>query len=419
MTHHRTRERSVSIVGAGIVGLCCGLTLLSEGYDVTIVDPKAPGSATSFGNAGIIADDMIIPISTPGLWAKLPWMLLSPMSPMKLRWSYLPKAIPWLYRFLAAGRSANTRAVADDLYKLHSIASASHAQLMSQYRIDTNLVRHNGVLQLHRRPETHPDQLTREILDSHDIRLETLSADEIYQLEPGLNKDFDAATFFPEMGSVVQPFALASAYAEAFLASGGRFIREEVRSFTFVDSRVHQLVTDLGIHPVDNLVIAAGAWSRRLVQLLHSDVPLDTERGYHLNVEWTDKVILNRPVFDSDRYAYFLPMSDGVRITSGSEIGGLELGPDFRRIYRVLASARSTVKNLDGDVTREWMGYRPSMPDSKPVIDRSMHFSNAYYAFGHGHCGLTQAAATGALISDLVVQRPPRIDIKGFSASRF
>ena len=220
-------------------------------------------------------------------------------------------------------------------------------------------------------------------------------------------------------GQVSTSIALSEAYANQFRARGGRFVRETVRCFEIGAQGPRQIVTDLGMHKDDTIVIAAGAWFRQAFTMLGTNVSLDTERGYHLNVEWTEGVTLNRPVFDSDYYSYIVPMSDGVRVTSGAEIGGLDLPPDFTRIRRVLRKARQTVNGLHGDVTREWMGYRPSTPDSKPVIDRHANFPNVFFAFGHGHAGLSQSAATALLLSDLVAGREPRISLRPFSATRF
>ena len=415
-----TGKPPVTIVGAGIVGICCGLTLQDEGHPVTIIDPRSPGTSTSYGNAGLVGGSMIMPISSPGLWKKLPWMLFSPMSPMKLRWSYLPQALPWLARFLSEGRTHTTRIRAREIATLNTLVVDAHLGLIRGHQLDAGLFRPTGTLQLYRdKKAAPPDKLTEEMHVEHGIRMDVLSADELYQMEPGLARDFEAATYYPEVGHVSTSIALSEAYAGVFRARGGQFVRETVRGFEVGPSGPRKVITDLGMHEVDHLVIAAGAWSRKLTRMLGTDVSLDTERGYHLNVAWTDSVTLNRPVYDTDYYSYIVPMSDGVRVTSGAEIGGLDLPPDFTRIRRVLGKARRTVKGLDGEVTREWMGYRPSTPDSKPIIDRSPNFSNLFFAFGHGHSGLTQSAATGLLLSDLVAGREPRIDLRPFSASRF
>ena len=412
-----TSKPPVTIVGAGIVGICCGLTLQANGHPVTVIDPRPPGTGTSFGNAGIIGDSMILPISMPGLWKELPWMLFSRMSPMALRWQHLPRALPWLLRFLAESRTSVVRTRAAEINSLNSIATASHESLMRAHGVDRNLIRSNGVLELHRqrRPVS---RLEQEIHAEHDIRCETIGPEELHQLEPGLAREFESAKFYPELGHAVQPITLSEAYAQAFRDRGGRFLSERVRGFELGADGPRRVITDLAIHAVDHLVIAAGAWSRRFARMLGTDVPLDTERGYHISVDWTDGVTLNRPVIDRDYYCYIVPMRDGVRVTSGTEMGGLDLAPDFRRIRRVLGQARHTVRGLDGEVHREWMGYRPSLPDSKPIIDRSANFPRVFFAFGHGHAGLTQSAATAALLSDLVAARTPRIDLGPFSAGR-
>ena len=411
---------SVIVIGAGIVGVCCALRLQAQGHQVTVIDPKPPGTATSFGNAGVVADSMIMPFSEPGLWKKLPRMLFSPMSPMKLRWCHLPRALPWMTRFLAQGTTARTRELAGEIAVLAKRSSASHRELMRSHGVDATLMRASGTLKLYRdRASIKSDDLEHELLREHGIDFDILGADELHQLEPGVSREFVAAEFFPAMGHIAQSVLLTEAYARAFESLGGRFVRESVRRFEVGAEGPYRLITDLGMHAVDHLVIAAGAWSRKLVRQLGTDVPLDTERGYHISVDWSDGVTLNRPIFDADNYFVVAPMRDGLRITSGTEMGGLALEPDFSRIRRQLERARTVVTGLDGEVNREWMGYRPSLPDSKPVIGRSPHFSRVFFAFGHGHFGLTHSAITATLISELIAQRPTSVDVAPYRAERF
>ena len=418
---NESREKTtVTVVGAGIVGVCCALQLQQEGYQVTIIDPKPPGTATSYGNAGVIATGTVVPYATPGLWKRLPWMLLSPMSPVSLPWSNLHRSLPWIARFLASGTRARVDVIAGEVAPLVAQAGLAHKRLIREHQIDSNLIQPRGFLYLFDTQQDFDDSaLDRELCERHEVAFDVLEADEISQLEPGLAKRFHRGIFYPDKDQVVQPIALTEAYVDAFLSLGGQIRHETVRRFEMGTQGPTKVVTDLGIHPIDRLVIAAGAWSRELTRLLGTDLPLETERGYHLNVAWGEEVTLNRPVCVANKYFVMVPMRDGVRVTSGDELGGLKRAPDFTRIRRILTEARATLKGLNGEVTREWMGYRPSLPDSKPVIGRSPHFPRVFYAFGHGHLGLTLAAISAKLVADLVAGRQSEFPLDAFRVDRF
>lgn len=413
-------KSEIAVVGAGIVGVCCALQLQSNGYQVTLYDSREPGTATSYGNAGIIADSLIMPYSVPGLWKKLPAMILSPDSPLKIRWAYLHRALPWVARFLAEGTEKRALEVASEIASLGKRSQSAHRHLMRQHNIDASLIRSNGVLKAYRDATLiENNKFEHECLAQNGVPLEVLNSDELRQLEPGISHEFTAGEFLPEMGQVVQSIRLTEAYYDVFCQLGGRHKRESVRDFEVGLDGPNRVHTDLGIYPVEQVLIAAGAWSRPFARVLGGDVPLDTERGYHINVNWTDEVILHRPVVDAERYYVMAPMTDGVRITTGTELGGLHLKPDFSRPRRILAQARNSLSGLTGEVNREWMGYRPSIPDSKPIIGRSPKFNNVFFAFGHGHLGLTQAAITAELITQIVTNSPPSIDVGPFSIERF
>ena len=414
------RKHHITIIGAGIVGICCGLYLKRDGHHVTIIDPKPPGTATSYGNAGVIATGANMPWSHPGLWKKLPWMLLSPMSPTVLPWRHLHRSLPWVARFLAAGRRSRVVELGDEIAPLSAQAGTAHQTLIRDHGVDPDLVAPSGFLYVF---ESHQGldgiALELELAKRHDVRYEVLTGDEINQLEPGLARRFHSGLFYPDRDLVKQPIALTQAYADAFLTLGGELRCETVRRIETGPDGPKKIVTDLGFYDVDRLLISAGAWSRELISPLGLDVPLETERGYHINLDWGDDITLNRPVVVADKHYVMVPMRDGIRITSGDELGGLSLPPDFRRIRRLVKDARATLSGVDTEVNREWMGYRPSIPDSKPVIGRSPHSARVFYAFGHGHYGLTLSAVTGRLISDLVAQRDLDIPLEPFRIDRF
>lgn len=410
----------IAVIGAGIVGVATALTLKLEGWPVTLYDPRDPGSGTSFGNAGSISAAGVVPVAVPGLWKRVPGMLLDPMSPLSIRWRHLPRLTPWLVRFLRAGGAENAKRIAGELAPLAHIAVDSHRELLRQTG-GMEIVKPVGWLKIYRDGTDYAaTAFERELSDMAGIRYEALGADELRQLEPGLSREFTRALFYPDTAFASTPFALTRTYLEAFLARGGRLVREEVRGFEMGPRGPSQLVTDQGRHMCKRVVLAAGAFSGPLARQLGAPVPLDTERGYHLNFQWDGQTpTLQRPTLVSGPQFVLCPMSDGLRLTGGVELGGLEAPPDFRRIRRLAAVARQVLPGLTGEIDREWMGYRPSLPDSKPVIGRSERHPNVWFGFGHGHLGLTYSAATGRLIADGMAGRAESVPLAPFRAERF
>ncbi|MCL5776284.1 FAD-dependent oxidoreductase [Limibaculum sp. FT325] len=413
------QPRRIAVVGAGIVGLATALSLQAEGHEVTLCDPREPGTATSFGNAGAIVTGGVVPTATPGLWRNVPKMLLDPMSPLKIRWSYLPRLAPWLVRFLDAGRASNAERISGELATLTGHCLDAHHRL-ARMAGAMDIIKPVGWLKVYRnRAAFDGTAYDRGLMDRAGVKYEVLDADELRQLEPGLSRDFTIGLFQPGSSFVSTPYTLSQAYFRALTERGGRQLREEVTSFTFEGDRVTGVVTAQGRHAVDGVVVATGAWSRGLARQLGHRVPLDTERGYHLNLAWGDGPVLNRPTVIGGPQFVLCPMADGVRLTAGVELAGLEAAPDFRRIKALLPLAQQALPGLSGEITREWMGHRPSTPDSKPVIGASPRHRGVWFAFGHGHMGLSLSAISGQIIADLVAGRAPTVAPEPFAIDRF
>ena len=408
----------VAVIGAGIVGVSCALHLQRDGHAVTLIDPRAPGTATSFGNAGGIVTGAVVPNSTPALWRDIPRMLFDRDSPVRVRWSYLPRIAPWLARFLLAGRHSRVAAIADALHPLVSRAYIAHRELSALSGAD-DIVRPVGWLKVY---ETEAGfaatQYDRDIMAARGVRCDVLGPDDIRQLEPSLARRYIKGLLQPDSGFVTSPHRLVQAHAAQFQRLGDSFAQERVRGVQPIDGGV-RLDCELGFRSFDRVVIAAGAWSKELARHIGDRVPLDTERGYHLNIEPGDAGELRRPVVFADRGFVLAPMLDGIRLTSGVELAGLDAPPDFSRIRRLLPAAREALPGLSDRVTREWLGYRPSTPDSLPVIGPSKHHAAVFYAFGHQHLGLTLGPITGRVIAAAVAGRQPEFDLAPYRADRF
>lgn len=361
----------------------------------------------------------VVPTATPGLWRRVPGMLIDPMGPLSIRWRYLPRLAPWLIRFLRAGRRDAATRIADELWPLVSRSVEAHRLLAREAGAD-DVLRQVGWLKVYRdQAGLDGTAFDRSLMDRVGARYQVLNADELRQFEPGLSHDFTIGLFQPDALFASTPYVLSQAYLRSILARGGRLVTETARRFEFGPTGPSHVVTDLAIHPVDRLVIAAGAWSKPLVRQLGHAVPLDTERGYHLNLAWRDGVVLNRPTVIGDENFVLCPMRDGIRLTGGVELASLEAPPDFRRIRALIPATQRVLPGLSGEVTREWLGFRPSTPDSKPVIARSPTWPQVFFAFGHGHMGLGLSAITGGLIANLVAERPSEIPLEPYAIDRF
>jgi D-amino-acid dehydrogenase len=410
------RAQRVAVVGAGIVGVCCALHLQHAGHETTLIDPRAPGTSTSFGNAGGIVTGSVVPNSTPALRRDIPRILFDRDSAVRLRWLYLPKIAPWLLRFLREGSDARVHQIARSLQPLVSRAYDAHRELIALAGAD-GIVRPVGWLKVYQTAAGFAGTAyDREIMAANDVSFDVLNPDEIHQLEPALARRFVKGLLQPDSAFVSSPYKLTEAYVSHFVRLGGTVVQDRVRGVRPADGGI-ELDCERGFLRYDAGVIAAGAWSKQLAGQLGDHVLLDTERGYHLNIDSPTE--LRRPVVFPEKGFVLAPMQDGVRLTSGVELAGLDAPPDFSRIRRLLPHAQQMLPGLSDKVTRQWMGYRPSTPDSLPVIGASPHSPHVFYAFGHQHLGLTLSAITGRLVAALVGGPAPEIDLSPYRVGRF
>jgi len=411
--------REIAVVGAGVVGMSAALYLQRDGHRVSVIDARPPGTLTSYGNAGGIVTGAVTPTSTPELWKQIPAMLLDSSSPIRLRWRYLPRLAPWLVRFLSAGRSEQVDRSAAALAPILAQANDAHRELAATAGVQ-DVLRPVGWLKVYETEKGFDgNALERRLMSRHGIKFEVLGPDELRQLEPHLAPRFIKAMFQPDSGFASYPWRLVDGYGQFFAHAGGEFLHENVRKLEPREGGGVRVRSERGIRDFDAVVVAAGAWSGRLAAGLGDRVSLDTERGYHLNLDPGEAGELRRPVVFPERMFAMAPMQDGIRINSGIELAGLEAPPDFSRIYKILPHARAALPGLSDRVNREWMGYRPSTPDSVPVIGGSPRCPSVIYAFGHGHLGLTLGPITGRLVASIVAGRPQGIDLAPYRPDRF
>lgn len=408
----------VTVIGAGIVGVSSAAFLQREGFEVTIVDRLDPGFGTSFGNAGSVSPSAILPVAMPGMMRKVPGWLLDPLGPLTIRWSYLPWLTPWLLRFLRHANRAEARRVAGAMRALMETVFDDYAELLEG---DTfrRLIRRNGCLYIYEnREELQAAKWSLDLRRDLGAVMEEIGGDEIRQLEPALNKRFDLGIYAPENGSTVDPHLLVRAIADQVRGNGGAIVKAEVNDIEIGPAGPVALETTQGRLPVDRLVLAAGAWSSPLACKLGAKVPLETQRGYH--VTFSDPQIdVRRTVMWNKRSVFMNPMDCGLRIAGTVELAGLDAAPNYARADKLSGIAREMFPELNMAEQSKWMGHRPCLPDSLPVIDRSPRFANTVFAFGHQHVGICSGGPTGRHVASLMAGTKPRIDLTPFSATRF
>ncbi|WP_193371193.1 NAD(P)/FAD-dependent oxidoreductase [Pelagibius marinus] len=408
----------VVVIGAGIVGVCCALYLLRDGHRVVLVDRGAPGEGTSFGNGSIITEEAVVPVQTPGVARKVPGMLADPLGPLAIRWSYLPKIAPWLVHFIRSSSPQRVEEVSVALAQLLEGSLKAYEPLVEAAGI-SDMIRRSGWVSVY---ETEAGFKSYEpMLDlqrRRGVNFEVLPAEELRQLEPSLAPIFCRGVFYPDVAHTVNNFRFVQELAAAFVRLGGEIRQQSVIGFQQGDAGVTAVVTEADTIACSGVVIAAGAWSKTLAVMLGSRLPLDTERGYHLTLPHAG-ADLRLPVYSTERGFVCTPLEHGLRIAGTVELGGLEAEPNWQRAEVLYRNASRWFPGLDRREESRWMGYRPSMPDSVPVIGPSPRHRNAIFAFGHGHCGLSLAARTGGLVAALLAGRDPGIDLRPYRPDRF
>jgi len=414
--------RRVGVIGAGMVGVCAASWLQRDGHSVFLVEAVEPGHGASFGNAGCFNGSSVTPVAMPGVVWNVPRWLLDPLGPLSLRWTYLPAITPWLWRFIRAGMPDKVRETARALRPLVGPTLEMLKPLVSAAGAE-DLVHRLGHLYVYRSAESlEKDRLAWDLRRENGVEIDEFDADELRQLEPALSREYVRGVLVRENGHTSNPLALVERLAEHFIRSGGEIVRAHAHGFRLEGGRLAAIETDTGDLRTDAAIVCTGAYSKPLAGKLGDKVPLETERGYHLMIR--DPEAMPRiPTADADGKFVATPMETGLRFAGTVELAGLEAPPDWRRSRILLEQGRKMLPDLAASHPEErisvWMGHRPSLPDSLPIIGPSHATPDVIYAFGHGHVGITAAPMTGKIVADLVAGRPPSIDITPFSASRF
>lgn len=414
----KAAQKSAIVVGAGIVGVSSAYMLQKAGFATTLIDRIGPCSGTSYGNAGAIVVDTCVPNAMPGILKNVPSMLLDPTGPLTLRWSHMVKAAPWLLRFAQEVRAERVQHNAKYLKQLTEHAVRDWARLMKGTGLD-HLLLDVGWLKVYDSDEGFNNtKEMRDLMSDLNSPYEVLSSDDIYDLEPNLNGIFKHGIFQKKARFLLNPEKVVHGIADAFKNAGGTIEIAEIQTIQANEQGVTATGSEQKFS-ADKLVIAAGAWSKVLAEQVGVRVLLDTERGYHMMLPSLGDQGISRPIVYGEKSFILAPMERGIRMTSQVELAGLERGPDFRRIRKLLPYAKRMLPTLKTEEQDVWLGYRPSTPDSLPVIGTSPQSDDIIFAFGHQHLGMTMGATTGRLVRDLAMGKDETIALWPYRANRF
>lgn len=408
----------IAIIGAGIIGLCTGLWLRRAGCKVTIYDTLAPGGGASFGNAGLISVDSCIPIALPGMVWQLPRWLLDPSGPLAIYPPHLVRAAPWLFAWLRASNRKRVIQASRALRALHAPALEAYRELLGNDGCD-ELIRTGGQLHLWSasKGRSRADRLVDELRQQQDVKYESLSEARLREMMPSLAGHVRGGICFPKHAHTVDPQRLTGALAAQFEREGGRILQRRIVKLQ-ADGTGFRLWSNLGDDRAERVVVAAGAFSGELLRPLGIRLPLEAERGYHVQLP-DPGVTVPCPFIYKDKAVAVTPMDGGLRFAGTVEIAGLRHPPDERRADAILATARSLFPGIATSGASTWFGLRPSTPDSVPIIDEAPNHPGLYIASGHGHTGLTGAPMTGRLITHLITGGPAPLDPAPYGLARF
>lgn len=408
----------VIVIGAGVVGLSAAIAAQGRGLSVVVLDREGPAAGASAGNAGAFAFTDILPLASPGILRKAPQWLLDPLGPLSVPPAYALRIAPWMFRFWRAcsptrvAHSTTAQTALMDLSKAEIEPFLRESGTLGMLRKDGNLQVYEGEAEL---KASLPGWRARE---AHGIEFRHLDAAGIADIQPGLAPRFSHGTFTPGWYSIADPKLYTLALAEHFQRKGGTIERLDVVGLAPQGDGIEIRTRDSALRHAARVVLAAGAFSHRIARSLGERIPLETERGYNTTLPSGAFDLRTQITFGGHGFVVSR-LSTGIRVGGAVELGGLDLPPNFRRSEAMLAKARTFLPGLNPEGGVQWMGFRPSLPDSLPAIGRARASARVVYAFGHGHLGLTQSAGTARLVADLLTDRPTAVDITPFSPQRF
>ena len=406
----------VGIVGAGIQGISNALFLQKKGFKVTIFDRDQPGSpVASYGNAGHFSPYACVLMNRPDVLTDIPAMLLSSTGPLALKWNYVPKMIPWFLKFIRNCTTKRMMHTAKNMHQILDLALPAYDELFDEIELE-GLVEKKGILYVWNDQSLKSRELEIKVRNELGVDQQVVTPKEIHDLEPNIKPFYHGGVYYQYGRHARNPKKILLKLFDLFLKKGGNFLKMNVQDINF-DGEKPVVKTETQRYVFDKLVIACGAFSKRLTDNLDEKIPLDTERGYHVHFKGCDH-LLNRPVIFSNRGFGITPMEQGLRVVGTVEFGGLNNPPSKGRIKNLINNAKYMLGDLP-EHEDEWLGFRPSLPDFLPVIGPSKNHKNIFYSFGHHHLGWTLGPISGKIIAGMIAEENTNLDLKPYSSLRF
>lgn len=412
---------SVAVLGAGMVGVASALALQKKGFRVTLLDRLAPGEETSYGNAGVIARSSLMPFNNPSLWGNLPVLLKNQSAGFRYQAQFLLQNLGWAARFVAQARRTAFEETTTALDSLIRLSMTEHAQLLRASGA-AHRMRDNGWMFLYRQSAAFAGgALARERMAHFGVATEVLERDHIRQLEPALNPIFERALWIKDTWSVDSPGDVVKAYAELFRKQGGQYAQARIKTVEPLAGSRWRIRADGAQDGLeaDRVVVALGPWSRQFMATLGVKVPMAYERGYHMHFAPPASCNISRPVYDTAGAYVLSPMEQGLRLTSGVELTDIDAPTNPVQLCLAEAAAREAIDMGQALEPAPWMGSRPTLPDSRPIIGAMPGQRNLWLAFGHQHIGFSTGPGTGAILAALMRGDDAPVDVRPFRAERF
>ena len=411
-------KNEVAIIGAGIQGVCNALFLQKKGIGVTLFDKDEPGCAASYGNAGHFSPYASLQLNRSDVLSDVPAMLLSSRGPLALKWNYFVKMIPWFSKYIMSCSEKKMMHTAKYMHQILDISLDAYDELFADINLD-GLIEKKGIMYVWEKKGIKSRKIEINIREKLGVQQKILNPKEVHDLEPNLKPFYDGGVFYEYARHARNPKKIIEKLFADFIKKGGKFKKTNINNINFKDQKPI-LITENNKLLFDKVVIACGAFSKKLTDKLDEKIPLDTERGYHIHFKNYSN-LLSRPVVWADRGFGITPMEQGLRVVGTVEFGGLENPLSKSRIKNLILNAKDMLNGLpeNEDHEDEWLGFRPTLPDFLPVIGKSKNYNNVYYSFGHHHLGWTLGAISGKIVSKMILGEKTNLDLSPYSSSRF
>ena len=408
--------KNIAVIGAGIVGICSAYFLKKSGFNVTLIDKEKPGTMTSFGHACSFADYANVPVNYPGLIWDIPSMLLRKDGPLAIDLFYILKNLPWAISFLKNCNKEKVNEIASSLTNLLKHSQISYDEIFQDVDVSEYISHEENLYLFDSKKSFEDNEYANVIRKNNNVKVRNLNKNEVRELEPNIAEVYYAGQIFTGSRHTTNPLAISNKIFDKFLELGGIYINQNVKNIIQKEKKIELCLEDKNFY-FDKIIVSTGAWSNQIANKFGDNFPLDTERGYHILFDTNEKLI-NRPVAWSESGFYLIQIHDGIRAAGTVEIAGLKKPPNKKRLAMIERQSRKVLPQLR-EVKSTWMGRRPTLPDSLPVIGKSQNNNNVIYAFGHQHVGWTLGAVTGKIIDSLSKDQVPNIDISAYAPDRF